>query len=356
MTRKTRTNSTRASARHHSLIRPKAQRTRTYLNLIQKKAMGRPLYTSILLARNSAEVKQVEPLKPTYPVVEKWSRWNAFDPDSKEFLDSHDIVDERFLTEEEIAAHAQEQQRESARLLTERLLREADSSSPRSSITADSDHPRTPIIVGERISASRPTAVQMEVDVETVTEVGDAPLPAARHGLDARRVQEGGIPEGHPPRRQPRRAPAFSEWHLSSNGEISPAPVDVVVPRISVVPVAQDGIRTLSRSPSPDPLNLVSGLQYFSESPRPLVPVESPPRAISPIPNTPARVSGVFAIPPSVTRTVTTSPAPTMTPRLLAWGSHSEARWVPESPTPAPRVVSHYLGPRLSSTPAPLTY
>ena len=46
--------------------------------------------------------------KPAYPIVEKWSPWNAFDLDSDEFFDSESAVYEAFLTDEEIAAHVQE--------------------------------------------------------------------------------------------------------------------------------------------------------------------------------------------------------------------------------------------------------
>ena len=46
--------------------------------------------------------------KPAYPIVEKWSPWNAFDPDSDEFFNSESAVYEAFLTDEEIAAHVQE--------------------------------------------------------------------------------------------------------------------------------------------------------------------------------------------------------------------------------------------------------
>ena len=46
--------------------------------------------------------------KPAYPIVEKWSPWNAFDPDSDKFFDSESAVYEAFLTDEEIAAHVHE--------------------------------------------------------------------------------------------------------------------------------------------------------------------------------------------------------------------------------------------------------
>ena len=256
---------------------------------------------------------------------------------------------EAFLTDEEIAAHAQEQRPDDARLA--RLLRESDGGSTSSSMTAESDRPH---IGSEEISTSRPATVQMEVDVETITEIQDtASLQTGRNQEDTSNAQEGDILEGQPLRRQPRRVPAISDWHLSSNGELSPAPVGDAIPHISVAPIdSRDGTSTSSRSPSPDPLNLVSGLQYLSDSPRPLAGIEFP-RPISPVPNTPARVSGFFSTPPSAQAAATPSPAPTMTPRILTWGSLSEGIWVQESPTAMPQA--HYFGSRLSATPAPLT-
>ncbi|KAF8508903.1 hypothetical protein JB92DRAFT_2950298 [Gautieria morchelliformis] len=299
--------------------------------------MGRPLYTSILLARHATEAAaQPAPPKPTYPVVEKWSRWNAFDPDSDEFFEADNAVYEAFLSDVEIAERTV-QHHETARLLEESLLREADSITSGSPMSEDSDRS---ILVNE-MDAAISLATQIEAGGVVVDE--DAPE-------EVREAREGAPADGLPPRRQPHRAPAINEWRLSSAGELSPS-----VPHVSVVPA---GSREIERASSPDPSNLVSGLQHLSESPRPLIPVDSPPRPVSPIPNTPARVSGVFGTPPSSGQTVTTpSTAPIVTPRVLAWAPQSiqfTTQWAPESPTP--QDTSHLMGSFISSTPAPLTY
>lgn len=281
--------------------------------------MGRPLYTSILLARHATEVA-VQPTPPThrYP-VEKWSRWNAFDPDSDEFFEADDAVYEAFLSDEEIA----ERTRGDARLLAERLL-----------ISVDSDHS----VVG---NDATDTHISVAAHMETSDEMSDE---APHHPGEDRETQEGPLPEAQPPRRRPRRAPAITDWRLSSTGEISSD-----IPSISVIPA---GSRDIERVSSPE---LFSGLELLSDSPRPFIPVDTPPRPISPIPNTPARVSGVFGTPPTSGQTLATpSPAATVTPRVLTWSSRSiqfTPQWVPESPTP--QDTSHFLG---SLVPAPLTY
>jgi hypothetical protein len=288
--------------------------------------MGRPLYTSVLLARYATEAAaQPAPPKPTYPVVEKWSRWNAFDPDSDEFFEADNAVYEAFLSDEEIAERTVHQHHETARLLDERLL--AGSITSGSPMTEDSGRS---ILANEAIDTAVSLATQIEAGGEVVDE--DAPEEA----------REDAPADGLPPRRQPHRAPVVGEWRLAS-------------PRFSVVPLES---REIEHASSPDP-SLVSGLQHLSESPRALIPVDSPPRPISPIPNTPARVSGVFGTPPSSGQTVTTpSTAPTITPRVLSWAPQSiqfTTQWAaPRGPTP--QGTPHSMGSFISSTPAPLTY
>jgi hypothetical protein len=300
--------------------------------------MGRPLYTSLLLARHATETAaQPEPPMPTYPVVEKWSRWNAFDPDSDEFFEADNAVYEAFLSDEEIAERAQApaQHHDSTPLL---LSRESDIVPSRSPILEDSDRP----VVGvEAADASNTLAVQMEA--------GSDMLFGPRSPDEGRETQEDSSPERQPPRRQPRRAPTITEWRLSSTGGINPS-----TPHTSVVPA---GSRLAQPASPSDPSNLVSGLQQLSESPRPMIPIDSSPRPISPIPNTPARVSGVFGTPPSSGHTVTTpSPAPTVTPRVINWGTQPmqfTTHWVSESPSP--QGTPHFLDSVMPS-PAPLTF
>ncbi|TDL26734.1 hypothetical protein BD410DRAFT_836564 [Rickenella mellea] len=63
--------------------------------------MGRPLFSTSLAP---PVVRVAEPEQPTQ--YEKWSSWNAFDPDSDEFFERDDVVYEAFLTPEQIAAAA----------------------------------------------------------------------------------------------------------------------------------------------------------------------------------------------------------------------------------------------------------
>src|ERR1700692_417065 len=62
--------------------------------LLASLKMGRPLFST---SYSTPVVRtEPEPAPPTIP-FEKWTHWNAFDPDSDEFFESPDAVYEAFL-------------------------------------------------------------------------------------------------------------------------------------------------------------------------------------------------------------------------------------------------------------------
>ena len=59
--------------------------------------MGRPLFS-----RHQTPAVRVEPEQPQ-PACEKWTYWNAFDPDSEEFFKRDDAVYEAFVADDDTA-------------------------------------------------------------------------------------------------------------------------------------------------------------------------------------------------------------------------------------------------------------
>jgi len=262
--------------------------------------MGRPLYSSILLSRQATEVPATQPdppkMNPMFAKTEaqgvtKWSRTNAFDPDSDEFFNEDNAVYEAFLSEEEVATCAitAAEQTQRARSLTERLLRERINDA--STMPHDERNP-------------------LNADAETNHQHSSGLDVYFVDGL-VREISRSGIPQTEPP---------------STLGDTPPS--NVAAPSVP----ARDHGAAASRSHQ---VGLISGLRHLSESPHPLDPVDFPPRSISPIPDTPARISDVFPASPSPRRTT-------------FW--ESPTRWEPVMPG-----VSHHVETRLPSVPTSLT-
>lgn len=202
--------------------------------------MGRPLYSTLLTTRRVTEQAATQPSPPTEnataqtecPVIEKWSRWNAFDPDSDEFFQAEDAVYEAFLTEEEITARdeAQRYERLTARRIMD-VLGHADISND-----------------------GQPNAgVWSDTDVQLVA----SPRPMS-YVLDGSEASS---------ERQP----------TTSTNNSTPVATNV-----------RAGTSVTSRS-----LALANLLS--EEHSQPDIPVLSSTRNVSPVPNTPARISGFFS-------------------------------------------------------------
>ncbi|KIJ55278.1 hypothetical protein M422DRAFT_23888 [Sphaerobolus stellatus SS14] len=265
--------------------------------------MGRPLYSSTLLARQAPAVKestQNPSQQPQAPVIEKWSRWNAFDPDADDFFEGENAVYEAFLTEEQIAEKERLERDERARLAAERMMREGGSGTLGNGGTAASG-------VAEAIARSGPAS-----GIELFF-MGSPPV----------RVGES----------QTQNEP------VAASGSF--------VPHINVD--ASDPLQNeATRSPSPDPLNLVSGLSHLSESPSPMH-QDLPSGFISPVPDTPARVSGVFDMVSSQRSVESPSVGPVTSQLLTLYDQLGTQAWA------ATRSAGNAPRYRLPSVPAPLT-
>ncbi|GJJ11326.1 hypothetical protein Clacol_005558 [Clathrus columnatus] len=202
--------------------------------------MGRPLYSTLLATRRAADQAATQPSPPPatpaeteHPVIEKWSRWNSFDPDSEEFFLGQDAVYEAFLTEEEIVAREEAQRFERARRVTDVLVRQENPNEgqPSSGFWADGD-------VNNHVDSPRPTT----------------------HTIDGSEA-------------------------LTEN--LSPS-----LPRNSTDGDNQSPANTLAR-PSDAPPSTVLGNRTLEPSQS--IPVMSSSRNSFPVPNTPARISGFFS-------------------------------------------------------------
>jgi hypothetical protein len=217
--------------------------------------MGRPLFS----ASYSTPVVRTEPEKAPPIHFEKWTRWNAFDPDSDEFFDSDDAVYEAFLDPADVsAATAEREEREASEperlaAIIVRELEENRSDSPASSEGTISGR-GSPMAVGSEDPAGyragdydRQMETETSIDVRPREEMVMSPLDL----LNDRRVMNMPL---SPFRRRgfiPRLPPPVTPPHLPDQDDASPSPVPTVTPRLyswsSRTPLG----RGESASPSP---------------------------------------------------------------------------------------------------------
>lgn len=236
--------------------------------------MGRPLYSSVLLSRQTAvapeqPAEQTQPSLTEAPTVEKWSQWNAFDPDSDEFFQA--AVYEAFLTEQQIA--------DLRACQTERILAGE---------------------VSENAATNGPEHADEGVETNSLR------MMRRLSGLEVYFL-------GDPPHDGGRTVEESSEHSDAINSS---------VPRIAIAASSHES--TERQPPPPGFSNLVSGLSHLSESPQPIQPIDPASRPVSPIPDTPARVSGIFTTsPPGF---ISQAPTSNATSRLRGHGYHTPHR------------------------------
>ena len=238
--------------------------------------MGRPLFSS---SRQPAVRVEPEPQHPTY---EKWTHWNAFDPDSDEFFENDDAVYEAFIDPED------------------RIQLPADRAEPRavvdvdvsSSSEASSSGRGTPMEVVDVDNLDRERVRQREMFRADIMRVLDDSLPRNERIEAARDLPNDpyymSLIDSMQNMQRERRAAA----------EVRPAVRERIPTYLDLPP--EEEVRT----PSPEPVwSRVS------------------------VPSTPARPS----TPPaqSTPLLVTPSPPPTRTPTIYAWNHLST---VPSSP------------------------
>ncbi|RPD59016.1 hypothetical protein L227DRAFT_504273 [Lentinus tigrinus ALCF2SS1-6] len=277
--------------------------------------MGRPLYSA---SRQPAV--RVEP-EPQHPAIQKWTYWNAFDPDADEFFENDDAVYEAFINP------------------ADRIQITADRTIP-TVVEVDVSSP------SEWSSSGRGTPMG-SINVEIPENEREQQLLNQREMLRASgmRILDDSVP----------RNPVLDAQIEAGRGLPSDERVQYYMslvdrmetvraeresrPAAEVRPVVRERVTTYlefpqedSRTPSPEPVP---------------VPV---PRSLPSMPATPARpstppaqVTPLFASP---------SPPPSVTPRLYSWASLSSAAPVPSSPLTnrgARMSVAHIMPPALIS-------
>jgi len=304
--------------------------------------MGRPLFSS----HQQTPAVRVEPEQPQ-PTCEKWTYWNAFDPDSDEFFERSDAVYEAIMPQDgtalpqppplievppsssssEVSSSGRGSPTEEARrdLSSEeidlalrreadlirlsatredeiqRRVREAretftDTRSPGPTAPADTDPQRVLRYVQGLDNISR----QNQSATQTIRE-GVLPSlePAERDAV--RRFEEYMAHRNEPVNAQPRRAGSAAP----SGEEVTTARgIPVAVP--SALPVSVTTTRSTLDRPSTPP----NGARYLNDR-LSTPPSRSPALDVSP------------------------SPPPSVTPRLYSWSSRNPMNSTPTSPAPA---------------------
>ena len=271
--------------------------------------MGRPLYSS---SRQPAV--RVEP-EPQHPAIQKWTYWNAFDPDSDEFFENDDAVYEAFIDP------------------ANRIHITADRSAP-TVVEVDVSSP------SESSSSGRGSPMEV-IDVEIPENEREQQLRNQREMLRASgiRILDDSVP----------RTPVSDAQAEASRGLPSDERIQYYMSLIDRMeadradrqrerrPAVRERVTTYldfppedSRTPSPEPVQ---------------VPVT---RSRTSVPSTPARPS----TPPAQATPLFASPSPppSVTPRLYSWASISPTPPVPASPLTnrgARMSVAHIVTPSL---------
>ncbi|EJF57210.1 hypothetical protein BD309DRAFT_456158 [Dichomitus squalens] len=279
--------------------------------------MGRPLFSA-----PRQPVVRVEP-EPQHPAVEKWTYWNAFDPDSDEFFENDDAVYEAFIdpadriqlpadrTEplaEPIDVSSSSEASSSGRGTPTEAVSDIDSDDLRATMRVNFqnlEETRARIMRALDLPLARNSALDAEIDAgrglpaeERVAYLLSL-LERTNSGREPGQEQRGAQLETRPTRE---RVPTYLDW----------PPQDE------------------PRSPSPEPATIVR------------VSVASPPARPATPPAQIVQATPSFASP---------SPPPSVTPRLYSWSTLSApGPSVPASPLTnrgARMSVAHIVTPSL---------
>ena len=276
--------------------------------------MGRPLFSA---SRQPAV--RVEP-EPQHPTIEKWTYWNAFDPDSDEFFENDDAVYEAFIDPAD-----------RIQLPTDPTHPPAEPIDVSSSSEASSSGRGTPMEVVDDIDhpADRMLTVTMQ-DLESRTRIMralDLPLPR-NPALDAAIDAGRGLPA--------EERVTYLRSLLDRTDPERERAQDLG---------AQLEVRSSLREREP------TYLDWPQEDSRPATPEPAQgPRASTPA--TPVRPSTPPAPPAQATPLfVSPSPPPSVTPRLYSWTTMpAPGPAVPMSPLTnrgARMSVAHIVRPSL---------
>jgi len=295
--------------------------------------MGRPLFSH----QYQTPAVRVEPEQP--PTYEKWTYWNAFDPDSDEFFESEDAVYEAFIDPSQLPLQGSEDGTQS-RSHSPQLVMRDDSVSSASSSGRGTPMDDAQSVSVEEINLDRRQAAWVQIGRVEETETQRDPMPTTfvESPIEDRVYHAGEmvtqyanmyqIVSTHPSRASPSRTP----------------------PRVSPPPFIRSPtyIDYASRPPSP-PVHIERATQLPSPVDDDELEYISPPAA----PTTPPRP----VTPPHAARFLDDhseepTPPPTVTPRFYTWGT---SRWAippashyPPSPVPASPLAHRGVPPPMA--------
>ncbi|EMD39263.1 hypothetical protein CERSUDRAFT_122685 [Gelatoporia subvermispora B] len=288
--------------------------------------MGLPLFSQ----RYQTPDVRVEP-EPT-PACEKWTHWNAFDPDSDEFFESEDAVYEAFIDPSQLPLRDSEDGEQSrSSSLPPVVMRYAESSSSSSSSGRGTPTDDTQTVSVEEVNLDTRQSGWVQVGRIDEGETRRDPMPTTfvESPIEDRVYQAGEMVTQYanmyqivatPPRRP---APSQTPPHITAPPFIrSPTYIDYA-----------------SRPPTPP--------MHIERASRPTTPVRdngsergAPPSS----PVTPLRP----ATPP---REEEPTPPPSVTPRIYSWGG---SPWIVPSPVPASPLAHRGVPPPMTWV-APIT-
>lgn len=266
--------------------------------------MGRALFSQNY---TSAPAVRTEP-EPTVDPFTKWSKWNAFDPDSDEFFDN--AVDELFIDTEE---YRQEQERIS-------LLPDGGTGSPVSSESSGSDR-GSPMAVGSDDPAVLIADAYSSVDWEQrFLAVGPADAEWRRARDERQHSDTIGYPRLSPLLAS--RAPRYIGAEAGDNprpGRINRSRSATMSGGTAYPPSSLRNSTTateISDDPPASPQTVTVNITPMT------IPIEpsTPSHVMTPWPPTPYEATQTMFSP---------SPAPAVTPRIYSWNH----RPLPRSPT-----------------------
>ncbi|EPT03015.1 hypothetical protein FOMPIDRAFT_1014972 [Fomitopsis schrenkii] len=294
--------------------------------------MGRPLFS-----HHQTPAVRVEPEQP-HPACEKWTYWNAFDPDSDEFFERDDAVYEAFVAHDGIALP-----RSPTVIEAPSSSSSEASSSGRGSPTEDTGRDLSTEEIDLalrreadliRLSATREDEIQRrvrearEVFADSGLPIPDIPADADPasvlryvRGLDGisrhtstQAVRERVLPPPSPsaPRETSLR---LSDLSATAGDLVRAEPTTEQASSARGIPVA-----------APSTLSATASTQTHSVPDRPI----TPPHNIGLL------TTQLLSTPPSRSPALDASPSPppTVTPRLYSWSSRNPPPATPVSPGP----------------------
>jgi hypothetical protein len=266
--------------------------------------MGRALFSQNY---TSAPAVRTEP-EPSIDPFSKWSRWNAFDPDSDEFFDN--AVDELFIDTEE---YKQEQERIS-------LLADGGTGSPVSSESSGSDR-GSPMAVGSDDPAVLIADAYSSLDWEQRFLAVGAADAEWRRARDERQHSD---TLGYP--RLSSLLTSRAPRHIGAEASDNPRPGRISRSRSTTVS-GGPAFHPPSSLRNSTTATEISGDTSTSPQTNTLT-VNVTPMTIPIEPSTPSPLSPQWSATPYDTM-FSPSPAPVVTPRIYSWNH----RAVPRSPT-----------------------